>query len=103
MDIVEQLSKYWQYIGRLSSFWPQKSDIEYVILAGSSLLGVFEGNNVFFGVGDGLWAAQRAIFSRISGFWYPIAQNFARPQGHLSEDWKGLAPGSLSIGNILAH
>ena len=89
-----------------------KSGIEYVILAGSSLLGVFEGKNLvlgvlrveiwFFGVGNGLWAAQRAIFSRISGFLYPIAQNFARPQGHPSEDWKGLAPGSLSIGNILA-
>ena len=51
-------------------------------------------------MGDGLWAAQRAIFSRISGSWYPIAQNFARPQGHPSEDWKGLAPDSLSIGQI---
>ena len=71
-------------------------------MAGSSLLGVFEGKTVFVGVADGLWAAQRAIFSRISGFWSPIAQNFARPRGHPSEDGKGLDAGSLSIGNILA-
>ena len=49
MDIASKLSKYWKYIGQYLVSPLTKSDIEYVILAGSSLLGVFEGKNVHSG------------------------------------------------------
>ena len=76
----------------------KKSGIEYVILAGSSLLGVFEGKHLVFVVRDGFRAAQRAIFSRISGSWYPIAQNFARPQGNRGASvWEGHQDGSSAL------
>ena len=45
--IGEQHSKYWNIYWVLMALRRTKSGIEYVILAGSSLLGVFEGKMCF--------------------------------------------------------